>query len=116
MKKQTQWARFQFALDGLKAAWRLEQSFRTELVILALTVILLVGLQPGWLWWLLVSFSAMAVLAAELVNTALEAVCDAAHPDQHPLIKVAKDCASAAVLVTVVHATIVMGTLVWRLL
>ena len=43
--------------------------------------------------------SAALVLVAELVNTAIENVCDALHPSRHPLIGAAKDCASAAVLV-----------------
>ena len=38
------------------------------------------------------------VLAAELFNSALEAALDRLHPERHPAIKVAKDCAAAAVL------------------
>jgi len=39
------------------------------------------------------------VMAAELLNTAIEATVDMAMPDIHPLAKVAKDTASAAVFV-----------------
>ena len=35
----------------------------------------------------------------ELLNTALENLCDAVHPEQHPKIGAAKDCASAAVFI-----------------
>jgi undecaprenol kinase len=42
----------------------------------------------------------MVVLAMELVNTAVEHLADHLHPDQHPRIKIVKDCAAAAVLVT----------------
>ena len=39
------------------------------------------------------------VLAAELVNTAVELLADHLHPEQHPNIKIVKDCAAAAVLI-----------------
>ena len=40
------------------------------------------------------------VWLAEGMNTALEHMCDAAVPEQHPLIGKAKDVAAASVLVT----------------
>jgi len=39
------------------------------------------------------------VIAAELINTALEHLADHLHPEQDPRIKLVKDCAAAAVLV-----------------
>ena len=39
------------------------------------------------------------VLAAELINTALEAALDGLHPEHARFVQVAKDCAAAAVLV-----------------
>ena len=39
------------------------------------------------------------VIAAELINTALEQLADHLHPEQHPRIKIVKDCAAAAVLI-----------------
>ena len=39
------------------------------------------------------------VIAAELINTALEHLADHLHPEQHPRIKIVKDCAAAAVLI-----------------
>jgi diacylglycerol kinase (ATP) len=44
------------------------------------------------------------VLGAELINTALERVLDRLHPDHHPVVKIAKDCAAGAVLVSSVAA------------
>ncbi len=43
-----------------------------------------------------------AVLAAELLNTAVEAVVDLASPEWHPLARQAKDAASASVFVLIV--------------
>lgn len=47
------------------------------------------------------------VIAAELVNTALEAVVDLVSPEWHPLAKTAKDTAAGAVLVMAIVAVCV---------
>ena len=44
------------------------------------------------------------VLAAELINTALEQIIDLLHPGQHPMMKLAKDCAAGAVLISAITA------------
>jgi len=40
------------------------------------------------------------LLAAELINTAVEAIVDKTTPERHPLAKKAKDAGSAMTLVT----------------
>ena len=47
------------------------------------------------------------VIALELVNTAIEALVDLISPARHPLAKIAKDTAAAAVLCAAVGAAIV---------
>jgi undecaprenol kinase len=47
------------------------------------------------------------VIAAELFNTALEHLVDHLHPETHPRIRIVKDCAAAAVLITVCGALVV---------
>lgn len=67
-------------------------------------LLLLLLLRPAPLWWALVGIMVMLVLAAELINTALEHLADHLHPEQHPQIKLVKDCAAAAVLLLSVGA------------
>jgi len=62
--------------------------------------------------WALVILSIGSMVAAELANTAIEAVVDLASPQQHPLAQRAKDVAAAAVFVSIVVATAV-GLLVF---
>jgi diacylglycerol kinase (ATP) len=69
--------------------------------------------QPSPLWWAAMIITIMVVLAAELLNTAIEHLADHLHPNQHPNIKVVKDCAAAAVLVTTVGAIGVAVAFVW---
>lgn len=62
--------------------------------------------------WLFVLTAIALVFTAELINTAIEKTVDLAMPDVHPLAKIAKDAAAAAVLVTAVFA-VVVGILVF---
>lgn len=59
--------------------------------------------------WAAVVFAITLVLLAETLNTAVEAVLDIIHPDQHPLVRVVKDLAAGAVLVAAVGATVIAG-------
>ncbi len=90
--------RLGFAFAGLIAAWRHEKSFRTQAWFALAALLLLLLLRPALLWWALIGIMVMLVLAAELINTALEHLADHLHPEQHPKIKLVKDCAAAAVL------------------
>jgi len=113
-KKHSQWARFCFALVGLKSAWKSEASFRTEVIIGALVLIGMAWWQPTWPCWVAAVLALVFVLSLELVNTAIEHVCDALHPDQHPMIGIAKDCASAAVLIAnLLGIVVVVGILIF---
>jgi diacylglycerol kinase len=61
--------------------------------------------------WALIILTVGLVWMAEFVNTALEAVVDLASPTHHPLAKVGKDVAAAAVLVGAATA-VVIGLLI----
>ena len=98
MKNRPFSARLGFAFAGLRAAWRHEKSFRTQSWFALAALLLLLLLRPALLWWALIGVMVMAVLAAELINTALEHLADHLHPEHHPKIKLVKDCAAAAVL------------------
>jgi diacylglycerol kinase (ATP) len=103
-----------FALAGLAYALRSESSFRTQVVAAMGVVALLVWLRPAPVWWGLVLLTCAIVLAAELFNTAVEVLADHLHPEQHPRIKVMKDCAAGAVLIASVAAVGVAAALLFE--
>jgi diacylglycerol kinase len=84
------------------------------------TAVFVVGLWLGLnrVEWALILLTAALVWMAEFVNTALEAVVDLASPDLHPLAKVGKDVAAAAVLVGALTAVLVglliLGPPLWE--
>lgn len=84
--------------------------------VFALVVLALLVLRPGALWWAAVMLASAGVLAAELFNTALEALADHLHPEQHPRIRTVKDCAAAGVLIAALGAVAVAISLVVHLL
>jgi len=89
-----------YSVRGLRAAWEHESAFRQE-------VVLSVFMLPAALWlgttWLELAFliaTVVLVLAAELLNSAVEAAVDRVSMDMHPLAGRAKDMGSAAVFFT----------------
>ena len=107
MKNQSFLNRFQYAAHGIAAAFRHESNFRIQVVLGVLAITVTLALDPPLVWTALVVIMIGAVLAAELVNTALEHALDAAHPDASPLVKIAKDCSAAAVLMLSITAVVV---------
>ncbi len=115
-KNQAFAARLGFALRGLAGAVRTERSLKIQLLVLALVVAALLVLKPGALWWALVLMASSAVIAAELLNTAVERLADELHPQDSPGIGLVKDCAAAAVLLAVLGALAVGAALLVHLL
>lgn len=107
------WKAFIWSMQGLSAAFRVESSFRLE-------VYLLLVLGPLGLWLggdaveraLLVG-SLLLVLAAELLNSALEAVVDRVSPEFHEFAGRAKDMGSAAVFVLMVNVVLCWALVLW---
>jgi diacylglycerol kinase (ATP) len=117
MKNLSFAARLRFAIAGLAYAVAAERSIRTQLLAVAAVLGALLYWRPAPVWWALVLLVSAAVLAAELFNTAVERLADQLHPQQHPQIRVVKDCAAAAVLVLSVGALCVAAALavsLWR--
>ncbi len=96
--------RLRFALAGIGHGLAGEHSLRIQAAAFAAVLIALAILRPAPVWWALVLLSSGAVTAAELLNTAIERLADHLHPEVHPEIRIVKDCAAAAVLVSTAGA------------
>ena len=100
-------ASFGYAISGLWYAIRTQLNMRIHLSVSI--VVLGLGLYVGldWTQWAVLALTIGAVLIAELFNTVAEAALDAATPYYHPLIKIAKDVAAGAVLLTALLSVMV---------
>lgn len=103
---------FKYCFDGVFYALTNEQSMISHFVIATLTVILGFVVKLSKIEWFFVIILIALVIATEFVNTAIEAVIDMVMPDMHPLAKIAKDTASAAVL-TVAIAALIIGLIIY---
>ena len=106
-----------WSLQGLRAAWLHESSFRLEVYLLAVMGPLAIWLGRDGVERALLLGSCLLVLAMELVNSAIEAVIERFGAEQHELAGRAKDMGSAAVFVTMMNVLLAWGLiLVPRLL
>jgi len=88
---------FQWSMKGLKACFQYEASFRLEVYLAVILVPLGFWLGQGGVEKILLVTFPILVLAAELLNSAIEAVVDLVSPEFHELAGRAKDMGSAAV-------------------
>lgn len=99
------WASFNFAWQGFSYAFKTQRNFRIHTLIGSVAIALSLYLKLPASDLAVITLTSGAVLAMELINTALESVVDLAVGQTYdPLAKIAKDCAAAAVLVSAVVA------------
>ena len=90
---------FGFALQGFRFAVTTERNIKVMLGGAAFAVVMGLILQIDLISWAIILLCCGCVLAAELMNTAVETIVDLVSPEYHPLAGHAKDVAAAAVYV-----------------
>lgn len=104
--------------DGIAVTWREESAFRQEACVAAalLPIAFLVPVSAAER--VLLAASVLLVLLVELINSSIEAAIDRISLDRHELSGRAKDCASAAVtvsiLITAMTWGVICGPVAWR--
>jgi diacylglycerol kinase (ATP) len=101
-----------YSLSGLGLAFEKEESLKLETISLIILVIVLFFVP--WPMWKKVALVGTYLLIplTELVNSAIEDICDLITSDFHPNVKAAKDKGSAAVLVAIVLAILSLVALI----
>ena len=105
---------FKYAVSGIAHCIKTERNIRIHIVVTAYVLVFAAFFELPALHWALLLLTIAAVLAAELLDTAVERVCDYCAKQRHPLIKAAKDMAAGAVLVLSVIAVAVGVCLFWQ--
>lgn len=105
---------FQNSVDGFRYAVRNEWAFRIELgfLVAAIPASFILGNTGSEVFLLL--GAVVLILIAEILNTAIEGVCDAVSTEFDANIKVAKDCGSLAVLIACLMSSAVWIWAVFR--
>lgn len=98
---------FRVAIKGF--SWALRTQRHLQIHLIAVTVVTSAGLffrlSPSE--WLAVALACGFVISAELINTAVEELCNHLWPQPHPLAARIKDVAAAAVLFAALTALVV---------
>ena len=87
--------------NGLTHVGRNETAFRQEVAVLIVAIPVGYWLADSLLMFLLLIGSLVLLLVVELLNTGIEAICDGLSQDYMDEIRIAKDCGSAAVTLTI---------------
>lgn len=85
-----------YSMEGYINFYRYERSAILHLIVAVVIILGSLSMNLTPVEWLLIIFILLVMLAIELLNTAIEAVCDLVSPSYNKLVKVAKDSASAA--------------------
>lgn len=101
--------------QGFAAAWATEKTLRqwTLANVISGGLALYLPLSPAERGLILAL--GLLILAAELLNTAIEVVVDYISIDQHPMAGKAKDCGSAAVALAALAAGVAWAAVLWGL-
>lgn len=100
-----------YSYTGFKAAWKHEEAFRQELLLLLITTPLALWLTTNNIERILLIASVVFVLVVELLNSALETAIDRIGSELHELSGRAKDIGSAAVMLS-----LALAALTWSLI
>lgn len=103
---------FKYAFEGLKDALLHERNFRIQVVVFILIIIAGFLFHINTTEWIFILLCAAIVLSTEIINSAIEKLCDFVSPEIHPLIKKIKDFSAAAVLVGTI-LSVIIGTIIF---
>src|SRR5574344_1941093 len=90
---------FKYAFEGISSSFKQEQNLKIHSFIMALVIICGFIFKINITEWLICILLFGIVISLELVNTAMEALCDLVMPDINPKVKIVKDVMAGAVLV-----------------
>ena len=105
---------FNYSMDGFKAAWQHEASFRQEMLVVVIGTVTALSMKISAFEKLMLVAVLVFVLIVELINSAIEAVVDRISLEPHPLSKAAKDIGSAAVALSIGIAVAAWGVVLFN--
>ena len=98
---------FACAFDGLKDCILHERNFRIQYIIAILMVIAGIFFSISISEWMIILLCFAVVLSFEIINSAIEKLCDLVCPDFNLTIKKVKDMSASAVLLSAIIAFVI---------
>ena len=110
VRERRTWAKkFADAMRGIKYGVRGQSSFFVHFFAAIIVVLAGIALEVGRGDWCLLVFAISGVLVAEMINSAIERLVEAIHPEHDTRVGQALDIASAAVLLASITAVVIGG-------
>ena len=103
---------FGWAIHGLRTVWKEERTFKIEVVIGLIALIAAYVRDLSIPRWLFLVIMIAWVLMSEIVNTAIEDICNKIEPHHNPVIGKIKDIMAGYVLISSI-AAIVVGAIIF---
>ncbi len=120
MRSENFLASLRHAIAGIVASWRTQRNLRIQLAAAVAVVVAACACRITRIEWAILLMTIGSVIAAEMLNTAIEAIVDLASPEYHPLAKQAKDASAGCVLVLAITSIgvglAILGPPLWALL
>jgi diacylglycerol kinase len=98
---------FFYAGRGIKYCFVQEQNFKIHMLAIAAVITAGFYFSITTTEWMLITGCCMVVVAMEMLNTAMEKMCDLVTKDFHPLIEYIKDISAGAVLVCAAGSAVI---------
>ena len=103
---------FKYAFEGMASAIQTETNWKIGLLEALFTIFISFYFHIKKSDWIIIIIMISMVLAAELINSAIETIVDSFTQDQHPGAKLAKDFAAGAVVIIII-ASAIIGSLIF---
>jgi len=98
---------FKHAITGITHVFKKEQNFRIHSIAAILVIIAGIIFSIDKTEWLIIIIAITSVITLELLNSAIEYVCNFISPEYHEKIKIIKDASAGAVLIAAIGAFII---------
>lgn len=101
------WVSFRYALAGWLYMLRYQKNTRIQAVATLIIFLVALWLEISLTKWAVLILAVTMVWMAEFINAAIEAAVNLSSPEIHPMAKVGKDVAAAAVLLGAVSSVLI---------
>ncbi len=95
------------AFNGIKYFFKTERNGKIQAYVAALVILAGLYFRLSSIEWIFILLCIGAVLALEMINSALEHLCNLVHKEYHPVIRTIKDVSAGAVLITSIISVLI---------
>jgi diacylglycerol kinase (ATP) len=104
---------FNYAIEGIIYSIRTQRNMKIHMLAAIVVLVATFFYDLSRVELLIITITITLVIVAEMINTAVECAIDATTNFYHPLVKIAKNVAAGAVLVTAINSALVGYVIFW---